>query len=382
MADPQFDTTTGRWYIRYHVTPTDRTKKLLPKHDGWKKSDRKPKTVPPQVVLWARPYQDLDASAKLGHEVKIPRARGVVDYLAEYTRSYALANKPNSQKALARAVKAFLEYCVAHDVTDLHVVDVPTCRNYVEARKRAGAAYATIKGDKALLGAAWSRAVKDRIIDYNPWRSVDIPGKDESKGTPCWTESEVGSLLGVLEGWARDVFVVGINCGFRCEAIRHMQWGWIDWTPRRRRHGLLNCPEEWSKSGKAYTVPLFPDLHDVLARRLAEAADGGKTALVFPGRCADGGINASGFHQRIEKASKAAGVEWRGHAWHAMRSTFATRYLEKGFSPRAVQAWMSHSSLQMTDKYLSWSGEAEDNELDRLIPEFKPEATDPPPPNP
>jgi hypothetical protein len=37
---------------------------------------------------------------------------------------------------------------------------------------------------------------------------------------------------------------------------------------------------------------------------------------------------------------------------------------------------MSHSSIQMTDKYLNWSGEAEDDEIDRIEGRINPDSHD------
>ena len=114
MAGPEWDRSTGRWYIRYHVPGPDgpeRVKKTIPKHDGWKKLKDRPRSVPPQVLLWARPrFQDIDASTKLGHDVKVPRSTPIADFLRAYESSYALSRKANSLKGLKNSIRRFLEY--------------------------------------------------------------------------------------------------------------------------------------------------------------------------------------------------------------------------------------------------------------------------------
>jgi integrase len=327
VAEPQFDITSGRWYIRYYAAKDVRKKQYLPKHDGWKKLDRKPKSIPPQVIAEARKYQEIDAAVRAGRD----QAGGleVSAFLAAYRESHALRTKPASQKVLRYATGRFLDYC-------------------------------------GRAGVKTVDAVKQGTLPANPWLAVDMPGRNTSTGTPHWTKSQVAKLLEHLDGWARDLFLIGINCGFRCNALRNMRWGWVRWQEKGRRRGILVCPAEWSKNGKEYCVPLFPELHDALARRMAGVAQAGPADLVFPGDSGDGGIHPTTFHRRVDKACKKAGIEWEGHAWHSMRSTFAVRCLDMGANPRAVQQWLSHSSLDMTDKYLGWSGEADDDEVDRM----------------
>lgn len=370
MPEPSFDRSTGWWSIRIRTTYGTRLKISLTKDPRWKKdgswppAGRSPRP-PAEILRLARPYQDRDTTARLGIQVAIPRATDMGRFLSAYAASYAVSRRPGSIALLNRAIASWRVWCDSVGIQTIERVSRADCRSYLEDRTRAGFAFNTVRSERGCLRAAFTRAVEDGLIASNPWSGCQVPGKDRSQGTPSYTADEVTKIAAVLVGWQRDMWLVGVHCGFRSMALRGLRWRDVQWTVPRRQYGLLECRAELAKGGRPYTVPLSDPLRSILARRYA-ATRPGKNDLIFPGRAADGGMSRTTFARALLTACRRSGVPYRGHPWHSMRATFATICHARGVNPRTIQAWMNHSSMLQTDRYSHYSTEQDDSEAAKL----------------
>jgi integrase/recombinase XerD len=65
-----------------------------------------------------------------------------------------------------------------------------------------------------------------------------------------------------------------------------------------------------------------------------------------------GGMPIFNFHHLCKAVAKRAGLNPDHFLLHKFRATFATWHLWAGFDLRTVQAWMGHSDLESTMRYL------------------------------
>jgi integrase len=109
------------------------------------------------------------------------------------------------------------------------------------------------------------------------------------------------------------------------------------WQPPKTRAGR-----------RRVTVPGF--LADMLAEQLAHRALPGPAGLVFPNR-AGKPIATSSFNTAHWKPAKQrAGID--GLRWHDLRHTAVALAIAQGAHPKAIQARLGHSSVQVTlDRY-------------------------------
>lgn len=366
MAEPQFDPSNGRWYIRYRTPDGGRRKKLLPRHPGWKRLDRRPRTVPAEVLAYARPFQDIDARVKVGLPVSLPTRTPLGPFLDDHARSFALAgHRPNSIKELANAIRQFRAYCEARGLATVQQVTPAACRGFMEHCAGAGKARATIEKFKGLIGPAFSRARDDGLIARSPWEKLEAPGRRRTEESPFWSDAEAEAIEAHLSGWARDLFVVGVHCGFRINALLNLRWGDVRWSDPKYPGGSLHCRAELSKNGRAYRVPLFPRLRETLRARREALGRPPDDALVFPGR--KGKVMGHRTPDlAIAKAMRLAGLADRGRRCHAMRETFGTRCGARGVNPRTLMEWMNHSSIKQSMKYCHYDAAAEGPEVEKM----------------
>jgi integrase len=367
MAEPQFDATTGRWYIRIRKPEGGRKKKLLPKQPGWKKLAARPKSTPAEVLAYARPYQDMDAEARIGRPIDLPRSNPLGPFLDDYVRAYATyGRKPTTLRQVRHAVRSFRDFCHKKKVASVQGVTPAVCRDFLESEAARGLCRTTLVQQKSLIGQGFDRAVADRLIPFNPWKGLKVPGRKGMGEAPHYPDDEVEKIGRTLKGWARDMFVVGIECGFRIDAITNLRWRDVLWDDPKRPGGSLVCRAEHSKNGRLYSVPLFPKLREVLARRKSEATTAGPDDLVFPSPRTGRKLRNDALARRIERAVKRLKLPARGRYCHAMRDTFGTRCGARGVHPRTIQAWMGHSTIRQSSKYVHWDRDAEAGEIQKL----------------
>src|SRR6185437_5651615 len=90
-------------------------------------------------------------------------------------------------------------------------------------------------------------------------------------------------------------------------------------------------------------------LPDDLLEKLKAWREKNKRDLVFP--AGHGGINRD-FYGHLRWIAKKAGLDPSTYRLHKFRSTFATMAMRAGFDVSTVQAWMGHSDLKATMRYL------------------------------
>jgi len=114
------------------------------------------------------------------------------------------------------------------------------------------------------------------------------------------------------------------------------------------------------KGGKSRTVPVRADVAAHLAAYLAETgrtwASAGPVFLPFPrpgGRRRPGGrLTTRAVEHRLRKLLPLAGLAGKAVSPHALRHTYAMRYLRAGGNLKALQVLLGHASIETTERYL------------------------------
>jgi len=202
------------------------------------------------------------------------------------------------------------------------------------------------------LHGIFRRAMRVWALPRNPVAEVERPRYRVSDDLDAFSPEEVHALVRAA-GSEQDaaIFMTAAFTGLRLGELLALQWRDIDFPGeviRVRRsynaHGGLGTP----KSGKVRSVPMVPDVARALAaigdrRHFTDEQD-----LVFP---SDLGTfqDASALRQRYKATLTRAGL--RPLRFHDLRHTFGTLAIRRAEVP-AVQAWMGHSDIQTTMRYV------------------------------
>ena len=157
------------------------------------------------------------------------------------------------------------------------------------------------------------------------------------------------------------IYLTAAFTGLRRGELIALRWRDVDFAGSVVRvrasyaAGALTAP----KSGKVRSVPLAPDIAQVLAKLAGREMFTGEDDLVFVG---DAGsyVDGSALRRRYTAALKRADL--RRLRFHDLRHTFGTRMIAKA-DIRRVQEWMGHADIQTTMRYLHYAPREEDARL-------------------
>ena len=212
-----------------------------------------------------------------------------------------------------------------------------------------------------LLHAIFGRAVKVYNLPHNPMATVERYRVARTGDIEVFDPHEIWSLArAAASEQDTAIFLTAAFTGLR-RALLALRWRDVDFetsTIRVRASyvgGQLTAP----KSGKVRSVPMAPDVADVLSRLKARDEFTGDDDFVFVGV---GGLPLDGdaLSKRYEGALERAGL--RRLRFHDLRHTFGTRMIQQA-DIRRVQEWMGHADIQTTMRYLHYASRKDDAEL-------------------
>ena len=378
-SGPYFDPRRGTWSIQWKDGARWRRVRVVKKKPGWKPSDGKPARAPRAAILALAEYERRElAGGKQGADWETT----VTAFLGAWEkRQETMKRRPNTMRALKRAVSDFIEWCNSQGVTLLCEVTPEVCDGFVLHWKASGRGHAYLKQQRGLLSPAWRRAVKKRVLSINPWDATELGDAPPRVKFPSWTPDEFNRLLAVCRPWLADVLVVGCYCGLRITALTNLEPAHVRWIDEPGEDfGEVVVPPGLDKAGSGYEVPIHKELHDVLARRIAAMEPGQKFILVGPTGKPLRSNTTTGT--AIQRACKHAGLPVPRSPNHAMRRTFG-RWAVLGhltgepIDIYKVSKWMGHHSIDMTLRYLDMDRQTSRESMRDKRPE-KPADQEPP----
>jgi integrase len=198
----------------------------------------------------------------------------------------------------------------------------------------------------AVVSNALKYAEEVALIDEAPRIR---PYKFERPEIECWEMDEWQRLLEAARndgpGMTVAVLLAG-DAGLRLGEVLGLRWEEVDLVAervsvtRQIRKGVEGTP----KGGRRRSVPVTEPLVSAL-RGLAHV----RTGRVVCG--VDGlPVLETALKHGIYRLCRRAGLQER--SWHALRHTFATHAASFGVNPWRLQAWLGHTTINMTLRYV------------------------------
>lgn len=347
-SKPWYSKHRKQWLMRYRPDPNaDWVTVPLGKHPTAVNADRPPKRAPIEIQDRAREFTDLEYRVANGLAPVPQQARSLAEYLDAYVAGYGATHKPGSVLLVKRYANNFKAFAAAQGVKTIQAVTKAHCRDYLESRTGTVSPNG-LRTEKGYLGAIWSRAVDDGLIQVSPWYRLRPPGKKTDPPPTFWTPAEIQRIADKAPSpWLADCILLMASTGLRVSAALAVEWAWIDWAG-----GTMKVPKEADKAGFGYTHVLGVDARAILERRHF----GSDSPLCFPHPRTGGRITYGSAEKSLKRAIRYAGVP-HGHA-HDFRHSYARRLERAGVPLSVIQRQLGHRSLSHTHLY-STAGEEE-----------------------
>lgn len=219
-------------------------------------------------------------------------------------------------------------------MSDIRPADI---RQYLTARRAAGAAASTVNKEIGLL----SRAIHyiNREWGYTLYNPVQGCKQREPEGRVRWlTHTQAATLvtaagmLGIRAAHLPDLITLALHTGMRKGELLGLEWRRVDFE-----NGLIYLEGQHTKSNKRRSIPINePARKALIARRSAM-----RGPLVF------GGVKD--VKRSFAHACQIAGID--DFRFHDLRHTFASWLMQAGATLPEVRDLLGHSSIEMTERY-------------------------------
>ncbi|MFG1391628.1 tyrosine-type recombinase/integrase [Xanthobacter agilis] len=279
---------------------------------------------------------------------------------------------PNTRRAYARDVRAFLDWCALNGISSLATISPVHVGTYVEMLSQELAA-PTAKRHLAAIRHLFDWLVTGQVVPVNPAASVRGPSHVVRRGkTPVLAPEEARTLL--------DAIDVGTPVGLRDRALI----GLMVYSFARVGAALTMKVEDvyvqnrrlWvrlrEKGGKRHEMPCHHNLEAYLHAYLDGTGLGSDTkAPLFrtvargTGHLSDRAMVQGDAHAMIRRRAAAAGIETKiGN--HTFRATGITAYLKNGGTLEKAATMANHASTRTTQLYDRRSDEVSLDEVERV----------------
>jgi len=228
-----------------------------------------------------------------------------------------------------------------------------------------------------MLHSVFARAVRDRIIAFNPSEDTELPNIVSRKARTL-TPDEFASVLAQIPDRFRAMVMTAIETGLRWGELVALRPRHIDFLRRTItvEETIVEVSRKDSPTGERMIVKPYPkddeprtlrvsqELLDTLAARIA-ALGIRRGDLLFPSREVAAGqpLSRATFNTRYWRpAVERSGVDFPVRM-HDLRHAHASWLLAGGADLKTVMERMGHAQIMTTQKYLHTLPDADDKAL-------------------
>jgi integrase len=252
-----------------------------------------------------------------------------------------------------------------------------TVQEWVNQATASGLSPRSVAKYHVMLHSVFVRAVRDRLIAFNPCEDTELP-KVIVKKTRTLTPQEYGSVLAETPSRFKPLVMTAIETGLRWGELvalrpRHIEFlrrtitveeTIVEVSRKDSPTGERMIVKPYPKDGEPRTLRVSQALLDVLAARIADLALS-RDDLLFPSREVAGGqpLSRATFNTRYWRpAIERSGVDFAVRM-HDLRHAHASWLLAGGADLKTVMERMGHSQIMTTQKYLHTLPDADDKAL-------------------
>src|SRR5665647_441823 len=252
-----------------------------------------------------------------------------------------------------------------------------TVQDWVNQAARNGLAPRSVTKYHVMLHSVFVRAVRDRLIAFNPCEDTELP-KVVTKKTRTLTPDEYSSVLSEISPRFKALVMTAIETGLRWGELVALRPHHIDFLRRTIvvEETIVEVSRKDSPTGERMIVKDYPKDNEfrtlrvsetllrAIARRIGQLGLG-RDDLIFASTESAGGrpMSRNTFRTKVWlPALKRSGLDFPVRV-HDLRHAHASWLLAGGADLKSVMERMGHAQIMTTQKYLHTLPDADDKAL-------------------
>jgi integrase len=264
-----------------------------------------------------------------------PLTQTITTFLADVE----LTKKPETHAAYRKALEYFQQSCAKPHLEDIEKRDLLKFAAYLRDTKRQSSRSVSNKFE-CVMSFLKAQGIRGLITKH------DRPQYTEEE-PEIYEQEDLDTLFGSCDAEEQLWLEFFLMTGMREQEVMHACWSDVNFVAQTVR---VSHKPQFNWTPKAYKEREIPLPVKLAASRKAHKAKADKTcSLVFPTAGCKPKLD---FRDCRKAAAKRSGLNSEDFWLHKFRATFATRCLWGGVDLRTVQAWLGHSDLESTMRYL------------------------------
>jgi integrase len=299
-----------------------------------------------ETASWVSKVSD-DLYARLaGVGLVAARGRSAAITLADYWKEFVSGKrtlKPRSVVAMNQvAERAGRFFGADKAVADVSAGDAERFADWLRSEYAQATAARTLKRIKQVF----TRAVKDRLVDANPFDGIRPGCMSNPARLRYIPAADVLRVMDAAPGWEwRTVIALARFAGLRVPSeLAGLTWADVNWDARRL---VIHSPKlEKSASRGVRVVPILPELMPHLRTAFEAATDGEIMVAPQLGRVRSGNLRTA-----MRRTIKRAGLLPWERTFQNLRSSFVIDLHER-FPAHVASRWAGHTDRTALAHYL------------------------------
>jgi integrase len=260
-----------------------------------------------------------------GRPLRAAERRATFENLVELLKA---DYRRKENRSLDRAMRCVASLRETFECTPASSIDYAQVEAYINARLDAGAAVATVKQERAILGRMLTLAVAAGLLPYRP--KMPMMGDPDNVRVGFFEEHEFRAVQAQLPEPLKAMMEFCFLTGWRPTEVRTLAWRQVDFEGGAVR---LDPGKTKNREGRVFPFGALPEMAELLHRqRDATTAMERERASVIPWVFHRNGKPILTYHDAWRSACERAGLV--GKFVHDFRRT-AVRRLERAGVPRS-----------------------------------------------
>jgi len=271
------------------------------------------------------------------------------DYISSSYEEYLALKRTKKQNLLhdLGTLEIIKNYPIASiEITEINQIDVE--KFLLKIQKDRGIKYSTVNRYRSVLNAIFNYGIKEEIVNINPIRN--IRRHKEYPRSVVLSKNEISRLLGNCKpSINKELYYIvslALYTGMRFSEIIFME-------KSKLKDNIYSLTAAETKSRKDREVVI----HSEAMKALEEFM------VLYP-NSADRIFKTIYIRRSLATALKKS--EITSVRFHDFRRTFATHLMESGAVLTIIQNQLGHSSIKMTEVYLSGNIKKRVDEIEKL----------------